>query len=154
MKWMLAALVAMTGCMTDEAVEPETDSDAIERPAIDVQSIAQADATMVAIHLMDCMPSMLVSGAGPYSVQCVVAYSASESGAQIEYVATDASGQTWVSARAAAPKAVAPQHGYTVFALESMKAPIGDAIAVKARIVDDALAIATNDIGATIQVRN
>jgi hypothetical protein len=137
MKRLLAALVAMTGCATDDVIEQEPASN---------QSVE--------VHTVDCMPVMSVAGAGPYSVQCAVAYSVSDAGAQIEYVAKDANGETWVSARAAAPMATAPVHGVTVFALESMSVPAGDGLTVNAKLVDDARSLASNEISATIVVRH
>jgi hypothetical protein len=138
MKRLLAALVAMTGCATDDVIEQENASN---------QSVE--------VHTVDCMPVMSVIGAGPYSVQCAVAYSVSDAGAQIEYVATDANGATWVSARAAAPMATSPDiHAVTVFAVENMTVPAGDALTVKTKVVDVVQSVASNEISATIAVRH
>ena len=152
MKWMLAAaLVAMTGCAIDDPVEPETDSD----PVADPRAVGDESATRLAIHLVDCMPAMTVAGNAPYSVQCAVAYSVSEAGVQIAYDATDASGNVWVSARAAAPMSSVPDsHGFTVFALESMTAPAIGGLRVRTKLVDAAQTMTSDEISATIVVRN
>ena len=140
MKWTLAAvLVAMTGCATDDPIEPESAS----------------TSAPLAIHLVECMPSMSVAGNGPYSVQCAVAYTVSEAGVQIAYDATDATGSLWVNARAAAPLATAPdEHGYTVFALESVTAPAVGNLQVHAKLVDDSHSVTSDEITATIVVSN
>lgn len=160
MKWTLAAvLVAMTGCAIDDPVEPETDSDPVADPVVDrelshARAVGDVAAGLLSIHLVECMPVMSVSGAGPYSVQCVASYSVAESGVQIAYEATDANGTMWVSARAAAPMPVAPDtHGYTVFALESSTAPALGALSVHTKLVDDAQGIVSHDISSTIDVR-
>jgi hypothetical protein len=152
MKWTLAAvLVAMTGCAIDDPVEPDTDSE----PAMDPRAVGDDSAARLAIHLVECMPAMTVAGNGPYSVQCVVAYSVSEAGVQIAYEATDASGNVWVSARAAAPMSSVPDsHGYTVFALESMTAPAVGGLSVRTKLVDAAQTMTSDEISATILVRN
>ena len=137
MKWTLAAmLVAMAGCATDDPVEPESDSNTAD------------------LNLVECMPMMSVSGAGPYSVQCAASYSVTESGAQIAYEATDANGTVWVTARAAAPMPVAPEtHGTTIFALQSATPPALGALSVHTRLVDDVQAVISHEISSTIDVR-
>ena len=135
MKWTLAAcLVAMTACAADDPLEPGSDSDS------DV------------IHRIDCTPAMYVGGAGPYTVQCAAAYSVSEAGMQIEYVATDANNQAWVSARAAAPQSP-HDDGVTIFAVQSATAPALGDLMVSAKLVDAAQAPMSSDISATIEVR-
>ncbi|HUS29649.1 MAG TPA: hypothetical protein VMZ53_14145 [Kofleriaceae bacterium] len=141
MKSILVALVAITGCVANDPIEPEGASDdSTDSPTVDK------------IHQVDCMPVMFVAGAGPYSVQCAALYSVSDAGVQVAYTATDSSGHEWVSARAAAPQSAG--QASVVFAIESASAPALGALTVHARLISDAQSTtASSEMSATIDVR-
>ena len=149
---LAAAFLTMTACAIDPMADPE--SLPPEHKPIGSERAAPNDTADVSRFLarsITCVKQMRVSGVGPYSVQCAVGYFATDSGVQLLFTATDASGATWVASRAAAPQSV-DDDGFVIFGLESPGAPAMGSLTVHAHLVNDAMGTTSNELVANVMV--
>ena len=108
--------------------------------------------TSTELQSLTCANQMRVGGPAPYSVQCAAGYAVSDTGVQLACKATDASGATWMTARAATPRTPDASDGSVVFPLEAQGAPAIGTLTVTAHLVDASGVVLSPDLTETVVV--
>jgi hypothetical protein len=104
------------------------------------------------LQSLTCANQMRVGGPAPYSVQCAAGYAVTDTGVQLAFTATDSSGATWMSARAATPRTPDESDGSVVFPLQAAGAPAMGTLTLTAHLVDASGVVLSSDLTETVLV--